>query len=40
MLLGLHLNAYNGIRKFVSAERRRWVSEEGVFCVHDKKRYS
>ena len=29
----------NGIRKFVAAERRRWTSEKGTFCVHDKKQY-
>jgi Protein of unknown function (DUF3795) len=28
-----------GIRKFVVAERRRWISERGIFCVHDKKYY-
>jgi len=29
----------NGIRKFVERERRRWISEKGVFCVHDKQYY-
>ena len=29
----------NGIRKFVERERQRWISEEGVFCVHDKQYY-
>ena len=29
----------NGIRKFVERERRRWISEDGVFCVHDKQLY-
>ncbi len=29
----------NGIRKFVAAERRRWTSEKGSFCVHDRKYY-
>ncbi len=29
----------NGIRKFVESERRRWISEKGVFCVHDKQYY-
>ncbi len=29
----------NGIRKFVAAERKRWISEKGIFCVHDKKYY-
>jgi len=29
----------NGIRKFVAAERKRWVTEQGIFCVHDKQYY-
>ncbi len=29
-----------GIRKFVAAERKRWISDKGVFCVHDKKHYN
>ncbi len=29
----------NGIRKFVAAERKRWICEKGVFCVHDKNYY-
>jgi hypothetical protein len=29
----------NGIREFVAAERKKWISETGVFCVHDKKHY-
>jgi hypothetical protein len=29
----------NGIRKFVEAERLRWISERGVLCIHDKKYY-
>lgn len=29
----------NGIRRFLAAERLRWISEKGVFCVHDKKHY-
>jgi hypothetical protein len=28
-----------GIIKFVEAERKRWISEKGIFCVHDKKYY-
>jgi hypothetical protein len=28
-----------GIREFVAAERKRWISEKGVFCVHDQKYY-
>jgi hypothetical protein len=29
----------NGIRKFVAAERERWISEKGILCVHDKRYY-
>jgi hypothetical protein len=29
----------NGIRKFLEEERKKWISEKGVFCVHDKKHY-
>ncbi len=29
----------NGIRNFVEAERKRWLSPRGILCVHDKKRY-
>ena len=29
----------NGIRKFVAAERKRWISACGIFCVHDKQYY-
>ncbi len=28
-----------GIRKFVAAERERWVSDRGIFCVHDGQYY-
>ncbi len=28
-----------GIKKFVESERGRWISEEGIFCVHDKTYY-
>jgi hypothetical protein len=28
-----------GIRKFVAREREIWISEKGVFCVHDKQYY-
>ena len=26
-----------GIRKFLANERKKWICEEVVFCVHDKK---
>jgi hypothetical protein len=29
----------NGIRKFVARECARWLSDQGVLCVHDRKRY-
>ena len=29
----------HGIEKFVEKEERRWLTEKGVFCVHDKKYY-
>ena len=28
-----------GIRKFMAQEQRRWVSTEGILCVHDGNRY-
>jgi hypothetical protein len=28
-----------GIKYFLS-EEKRWVNSEGIYCVHDKKRYS
>ncbi len=30
----------HGIRKFVRHEECRWVSAKGIFCVHDRTRYS
>ena len=29
-----------GIEPFMKSEDEKWVTAEGVFCVHDKKRYS
>jgi len=29
-----------GIEKFLEKERKRWISEKGVLCVHDKKYYT
>lgn len=29
----------SGIEKFVEKENKRWVTEEGIYCVHDKNRY-
>ncbi|MEN6341637.1 MAG: DUF3795 domain-containing protein [Methanospirillum sp.] len=28
-----------GMETFLDRERRRWVSDEGVLCVHDGRRY-
>jgi hypothetical protein len=29
----------HGIRKFLEREHERWISDKGVFCVHDAKYY-
>jgi hypothetical protein len=29
----------NGIEKFIEKENRKWVSKQGILCVHDKKYY-
>ncbi len=29
----------NGIRKFVAGERKKWITADGVLCVHDKQYY-
>jgi hypothetical protein len=29
----------HGIKKFIEAQRKRWVSDKGVLCVHDRKIY-
>ena len=29
----------HGLEKFLDEERRKWVSDAGVLCVHDRKRY-
>jgi len=29
----------NGIARFIEEEGRRWVSDKGILCVHDKKYY-
>ena len=28
-----------GIEKFLEQERKKWISEKGVLCVHDRKYY-
>ena len=28
-----------GIRKFIQREEAKWISDKGIFCVHDKKYY-
>ena len=29
----------NGLKKFIERERKKWISNKGIFCVHDKKFY-
>lgn len=29
----------NGIKKFLEQERKKWIFEKGVLCVHDKNYY-
>ena len=29
----------NGLDEFLEEERMKWVSEEGILCVHDRKYY-
>ncbi|HVP93818.1 MAG TPA: hypothetical protein VMS89_01455 [Methanoregulaceae archaeon] len=29
----------NGMEKFIEKEHRRWVSDDGILCVHDRKYY-
>jgi hypothetical protein len=29
----------NGIDEFIKNERKKWLSEKGVLCIHDKKYY-
>jgi len=29
-----------GIEKFLEKETKRWISEKGILCVHDKKYYN
>jgi hypothetical protein len=28
-----------GINKFLKSERKKWISDKGIFCVHDKNYY-
>jgi len=28
-----------GIKSFIEEESKRWISDEGILCVHDKKYY-
>jgi hypothetical protein len=28
-----------GLKKFLDKERRKWITNKGIFCVHDKKYY-
>jgi hypothetical protein len=29
----------HGMEEFLENERRKWVSDNGILCVHDKKYY-
>ena len=29
----------NGIQKFLTREKKKWISKEGILCCHDGKRY-
>jgi hypothetical protein len=29
----------HGLRRFVETERKKWTSNKGIYCVHDKKYY-
>lgn len=29
-----------GIKYLLAQEKKRWVNPDGIYCVHDKKRYS
>jgi len=29
----------SGINCFLDLEEKRWVDSDGIYCVHDKKRY-
>lgn len=29
----------NGINEFVKSENKRWLSDKGIYCVHDKRHY-
>jgi hypothetical protein len=29
----------NGIKKFLERETRKWISDKGILCVHDRKYY-
>lgn len=30
----------NGLDAFIGKEHRRWVTDDGILCIHDKKYYS
>ena len=39
MVENLEFIKKNGIKKFLSHEKKRWVTPEGIICVHDGKVY-
>ena len=39
MIENLEFIKKKGIRKFIKKEEKRWVSKDGITCVHNKKVY-
>ncbi len=37
MIENLNFIKDNGIREFIENEKKRWVKEDKIFCVHKKK---
>lgn len=29
----------HGAKKFIEKENKKWINQEGIYCVHNKKRY-
>lgn len=40
MIENLEFIKKKGIRKFIKKEEKRWITKDGVVCVHNKKVYS
>ena len=39
MIENLEFIKKNGIRKFIKKEEKKWISPDGIICVHNKKVY-